>query len=165
MIRFHLYIDKDAEETMLNEMCKKGYAFQSRFLGFYRFVCCRPKEYLYRIDLAPLSKFNEYRKGLEAGGTEIVKKSGFFACLRRKADQGAFEPCPDPKSQALLYLGISSLLRMVAILEFTIVLMELILFFLHPHWLLGVVGILLLLFGVWLLSMSLAMKKRSRHLQ
>ena len=47
MIRFKLYLDKDAETNWLNEMSEKGWAFKSFFAGFYTFEKCEEGRYVY----------------------------------------------------------------------------------------------------------------------
>ncbi len=105
MLKFKLYFDKDLEETWLNEMSKKGWAFKKFFLGFYTFELCEPGEYNYQIDL--LDNWNGEKKDyaffMEENGVEVVSQWYRWVYLRKKASDGSFEMYTDSESKIAQY--------------------------------------------------------------
>ena len=86
MIKFKLYLDKDAETNWLNEMSEKGWALKSFFAGFYTFEECEAGKYTYQIDFG--EKFfkvrDEYREFMKEAGIEIVQTWGWWVILLRR---------------------------------------------------------------------------------
>mgnify|MGYP002523507393 CR=1 FL=1 len=49
-ITINWFVDFDKEEEWLNDMAKKGWAFQRTNGVIYRFQRCEPEEFIYQID-------------------------------------------------------------------------------------------------------------------
>lgn len=105
MLKFRLYVDKDAETKWLNDMAKKGYAFKKYCLGFYTFEPCKEGEYIYQVDL--LNNWNgdkeEFASFMEDSGVEVVDQWYRWVILRKKAVEGPFEMYSDPETKLEQY--------------------------------------------------------------
>ena len=122
MKRFRLYYDKDAELVWLNDMCRRGWAMESFFLGVYTFVPCQPGEYIYQIDMPEGSGFRPsdpegYTEFMEDIGVEVVQFWGRWVILRKKAAEGPFEFYTDPASRIAQYRRIRLFFLWALLLE------------------------------------------------
>lgn len=101
MTKFRLYYDKDAEESWLNTMSRKGWAFKKFFLGFYSFEECEPGEYNYQIDI--LNSWNgdktDFASFMEESGVEVISQWYRWVYIRKKASDGPFEMYTDIESK------------------------------------------------------------------
>lgn len=126
MIKFRLYLDKDAETKWLNKMAEKGYAMTRFAAGFYKFEKSEPGQYIYQVDFG--SKFfsvtEEYREFMEAVGVEIVQTWGFWVFLRKAAAEGDFQLYTDVDSSIEHYSKIRKMLKIVGIIEILIFISE-----------------------------------------
>ena len=128
MIKFRMYMDKDAEQEWIMSMVEKGWAFQNFCAGFYQFEKCEPGEYIYQIDL--LDSFckneDEFMEFMEEAHVEVVARWFKWVFLRKKASDGAFEMYTDTESKIDLYRRIKSMFTKVGILEIAIFIYELV---------------------------------------
>lgn len=122
MIRFKLYLDKDAETNWLNEMSKKGWALKSFFAGFYTFEKCEEGRYAYQIDCGEAS--DEYREFMKEAGIEIVQTWGWWVILRKPASEGEFELYTDVESSIEHYSRIRRMFKIVTVIEIVCLWME-----------------------------------------
>ena len=122
MIRFKLYLDKDAETNWLNEMSEKGWAFKSFFAGFYTFEKCEEGKYAYQIDFGEVS--DEYREFMKEAGIEIVQTWGWWVILRKPASEGEFELYTDVESSIEHYSKIRRMFKIATVIEIICLWME-----------------------------------------
>lgn len=119
MKKFRLYFDKDAEQNWLNKMSVQGWAFEKFFLGYYIFVPCKPKEFIYQIDL--LDNWNGDKKDfsdfMEDSGVEVVNQWYRWVFLRKKASDGPFEMYTDIESKISQYKRIKNFFMIGFLLE------------------------------------------------
>lgn len=116
---FKLYIDKDSEENWINDMVRKGWAFQSFFLGFYTFVPCKPGEYIYQIDLLDswVGDKDNFSSFMEELGVEVICQWYRWVYLRKMASDGSFEMYTDASSKIRQYQRIMNFFMVGALLE------------------------------------------------
>lgn len=119
MVKFRLYLDKDKETEFLNGMSREGYAATGFCMGFYRFERCRPGEYIYQIDLTDgmFRVSDDYREFMRDMGVDIVVLWGFWAVLRKRAEEGPFELYTDAESSMGHYAKIKTMFKAVGIVE------------------------------------------------
>ena len=100
MIKFRLYLNKDAEAEWLNQMAAEGWAMKRFFAGFFAFERCEKGEYVYQVDFGDrlFSVSSDYRELLQDTGIEIVQTWGYWVILRKKASEGKFELYTDVAS-------------------------------------------------------------------
>ena len=126
MIKFKLYLDKDAETNWLNEMSEKGWALKSFFAGFYTFEECEAGKYTYQIDFG--EKFfkvrDEYREFMKEAGIEIVQTWGWWVILRKPASEGEFELYTDVESSIEHYSKIRRMFKIATVIEIICLWME-----------------------------------------
>lgn len=70
MIKFRIYLDKEAEEKWLNQMAADGWAMESFFGGIYQFSACEKGAYTYRVDFGDklFSISEDYRELMQDAG-------------------------------------------------------------------------------------------------
>lgn len=126
MIRFKLYLDKDAETNWLNEMSKKGWALKSFFAGFYTFEKCEEGRYAYQIDCGEklFKVSDEYREFMKEAGIEIVQTWGWWVILRKPASEGEFELYTDVESSIEHYSKIRRMFKIATVIEIICLWME-----------------------------------------
>lgn len=126
MIRFKLYMDKDAETKWLNEMSEEGWAMKSFFIGFYRFEKSEKGKYAYQIDFGEklFKVSNEYREFMQEAGIEIVQTWGWWVILRKLASEGEFELYTDVESSIEHYSKIRRMFKIGAVIEIVCLWME-----------------------------------------
>lgn len=126
MIRFKLYMDKDAETNWLNEMSEKGWALKSFFAGFYTFEKCEEGRYAYQIDCGEklFKVSDEYREFMKEAGIEIVQTWGWWVILRKPASEGEFELYTDVESSIEHYSRIRRMFKIVTVIEIVCLWME-----------------------------------------
>lgn len=126
MIKFKLYLDKDAETKWLNEMAEKGWAMKSFFAGFYVFNKCEEGKYVYQIDFGsrPFKVSEEYREFMEDAGIEIVQTWGWWVILRKLAAEGRFELYTDVESSIEHYTKIRIMFKIVTVIEIILLWIE-----------------------------------------
>lgn len=126
MIRFKLYLDKDAETNWLNEMSEKGWAFKSFFAGFYTFEKCEEGRYVYQIDFGEklFKVSDEYREFMKEAGIEIVQTWGWWVILRKPASEGEFELYTDVESSIEHYSKIRRMFKIATVIEIICLWME-----------------------------------------
>lgn len=126
MIRFKLYMDKDAETKWLNEMSEEGWAMKSFFAGFYRFEKCEKGKYAYQIDFGEklFKVSDEYREFMQEAGIEIVQTWGWWVILRKLASEGKFELYTDVESSIEHYSKIRRMFKIGAVIEIVCLWME-----------------------------------------
>jgi len=119
MLKFKLYLDKDLEETWLNEMSKKGWAFKKFFLGFYTFEQCEPGEYNYQIDLLNnwSGEKEDYASFMKESGVEVISQWYRWVYVRKKAADGSFEMYTDIESKIAQYRRIKNFFLVGLIIE------------------------------------------------
>lgn len=123
MKRFRLYYDKEKEEKYLDEMCRKGWALSSFFLGVYTFEPCEPGKYTYQIDMPQMPNgigpkqraMREYVDFVESTGAECVCIWGFYVIFRKEASKGEFKLYTDAESQIRLWKRIRMLFLVILI--------------------------------------------------
>lgn len=86
MIKFRIYLDKEAEEKWLNQMAADGWAMESFFGGIYQFSACEKGAYTYRVDFGDklFSISEDYRELMQDAGIQIVQTWGYWVILRRR---------------------------------------------------------------------------------
>lgn len=126
MIRFKLYLDKDAETNWLNEMSEKGWALKSFFAGFYTFEKCEEGRYAYQIDCGEklFKVSDEYREFMKEAGIEIVQTWGWWVILRKPASEGEFELYTDVESSIEHYSKIRRMFKIATVIEIICLWME-----------------------------------------
>ncbi|MFG6368575.1 MAG: DUF2812 domain-containing protein [Lachnospiraceae bacterium] len=127
MIRFRLYLDKDAKEQWLNQMAAEGWAMETFFAGIYQFTACEKGAYTYRVDFGDrlFSVSNDYRELMQDAGIQIIQTWGYWVILRKKASEGAFALYTDLASSIEHYQKIRRMFRVVTILEMICLFVEL----------------------------------------
>ena len=126
MIRFRLMLDKDKETRWLDQMADEGYALKSFFAGLYTFKPCKKGEWQYQIDIGKgfFSVNNEYAQFMEEMGVEIVQAWGPWVILRRPRTEGEFQLYSDVDSRIEHYKKILLMFKMVTLIEFLCLLLE-----------------------------------------
>ncbi len=119
MIKFRLYLDKDAETKWLNEMAEQGWALEKFAAGFYSFEKCNPGQYIYQVDMGNklFSVSEDYRDFMNDTGIEIVQTWGYWVILRKEASKGTFELYTDIDSSIEHYSKIRRMFKGVAVIE------------------------------------------------
>lgn len=122
MTKFKLTFDKDWEQDWLNELCQEGWAMSGFALGFYRFVPCRPGEYIYQVDLLPGTGLRPgdpsgYAEFMTETGVEVVDRWFRWVFLRKKASDGPFQIYTDIDSQIEMYRRIRQMFLWVLVIE------------------------------------------------
>lgn len=119
MIKFRLYLDKDAETAWLNQMAEEGWAMERFFAGFYRFEKCQKGEYAYQVDFGDrlFAVSSDYRELMQDMGIEIIQTWGYWVILRKKASDGKFELYTDVASSIGHYKKIRKMFKVVTIIE------------------------------------------------
>ncbi|QHI71165.1 DUF2812 domain-containing protein [Aminipila terrae] len=127
MKKFKLYLDKDEEENWLNEMAKRGFAFNNFFLGIYSFEPCKPGEYNYQIDLLDNwhGDKSDFSCFMEDSGVEVVSQWYRWIFIRKKASEGAFQMYTDGESKIAQYTRIRNFFTVALIIEAICFLIEL----------------------------------------
>ncbi|MEZ3445281.1 MAG: DUF2812 domain-containing protein [Lachnospiraceae bacterium] len=127
MIKFRLYLNKDAEAEWLNQMAAEGWAMKRFFAGFFAFERCEKGEYVYQVDFGDrlFSVSSDYRELLQDTGIEIVQTWGYWVILRKKASEGKFELYTDVASSIGHYKKIRRMFKVVTIMEMLIMFFEL----------------------------------------
>ena len=89
MIKFRIYLDKEAEEKWLNQMAADGWAMESFFGGIYQFSACEKGAYTYRVDFGDklFSISEDYRELMQDAGIQIVQTWGYWVILRKKTSE------------------------------------------------------------------------------
>lgn len=119
MIKFRLYLDKDAETEWLNQMAAEGFAMTGFCAGFYRFERCEPGKYIYQVDFGDrfFSVSEDYREFMQETGADIVCNWGYWVILRRLAEKGKFELYTDVDSSIEHYTKIRKMFKVVTVFE------------------------------------------------
>lgn len=127
MIRFRLYLDKDAEEKWLNQMAAEGWAMKKFFAGIYQFAACEKGAYVYRVDFGDklFSVSRDYQELMQDAGIQIVQTWGYWVILRKKASEGAFALYTDLDSSIEHYRKIRNMFKIVTIIEMICLFIEL----------------------------------------
>ncbi len=127
MIRYRIYLDKDAETAWLNQMAADGWALRRFFAGFYDFETCKNGEYVYQVDFGDrlFAVSSDYRELMQDAGIEIVQTWGYWVILRKKASAGKFELYTDVASSIEHYKKIRRMFKGVTIVEMLCMFMEL----------------------------------------
>ncbi len=123
MKTFHLYYDKEKEEQYLDQMCQKGWALSSFFLGVYTFEPCEPGKYIYQVDMPQMPSgtgsrqraMREYIDFVESTGAECVCTWGFYVIFRKESSQGEFKLYTDADSQIRHWQRIRKLFLVILI--------------------------------------------------
>lgn len=128
MIKYRLYFDKDEETKWLNEMSEKGWAMKKFFAGCYFFEQCEKGKYIYQVDFGNrlFAVSDEYKEFMQEMGVEIVQTWGYWVILRKLATEGNFELYTDVESSIEHYKKIRNMFKMVTIIEFLCMCMEII---------------------------------------
>ena len=126
MIRFRLMLDKDKETQWLDQMADEGFALKSFFAGLYIFETCEKGEWQYQIDIGKgfFSVNREYAQFMEEMGVEIVQAWGPWVILRRHRAEGEFQLYSDVDSRIEHYKKILLMFKMVTVIEFLCLLLE-----------------------------------------
>lgn len=119
MIKFRLYLNKDAETEWLNQMAAEGWAMRRFFAGFFAFEKCEKGEYVYQVDFGDrlFSVSSDYRELMQDMGIEIIQTWGYWVILRKKASGGEFELYTDVASSIEHYKKIRRMFKVVTIIE------------------------------------------------
>ncbi len=119
MLKFRLYVDKDAEEFWLKEMSLKGWAFQRFCLGVYTFEACQPGEYNYQIDLLDNWDANQapFADFMDESGVEVISQWYRWVYVRKRAADGPFELYTDAESKIAQYHRIKKFFGAGLVLE------------------------------------------------
>lgn len=119
MIKFRLYLNKDAETEWLNQMAVEGWAMRRFFAGFFAFEKCEKGEYVYQVDFGDrlFSVSSDYRELMQDMGIEIIQTWGYWVILRKKASGGEFELYTDVASSIEHYKKIRRMFKVVTIIE------------------------------------------------
>lgn len=123
MIKFRIYLDKEAEEKWLNQMAADGWAMESFFGGIYQFSACEKGAYTYRVDFGDklFSISEDYRELMQDAGIQIVQTWGYWVILRKKTSEGAFMLYTDIEH----YQKIRRMFKIVTIIELICLFIEL----------------------------------------
>ena len=170
--------DFDKEERWLNDMSAKGLALKYYSWCRYVFVDAPLNEYTYRIELLKYppyhSESEEYIRFLNESGVEYITSNKRWIYLRKKTSDGKFDIYSDIHSkikhyQRILKFWISSMMLDFAFGVFNIIiglknLSKSESWGLFPHSNL-IAGILVILFGIYLLRLCLRLIKKINILQ
>ncbi len=123
MIKFRIYLDKEAEEKWLNQMAADGWAMESFFGGIYQFSACEKGAYTYRVDFGDklFSISEDYRELMQDAGIQIIQTWGYWVILRKKTSEGAFMLYTDIEH----YQKIRRMFKIVTIIELICLFIEL----------------------------------------
>ena len=106
-------MDYEKEELWLNEMAAKGFALTDFFFCRYKFMDCKPGEYIYRIELLDNLpghfESQAYINFLAENGVEYVASWVRWVYFRRKAADGPFDIYSDIDSKITHYKRIFAL--------------------------------------------------------
>ncbi len=127
MIKFRIYLDKEAEEKWLNQMAADGWAMESFFGGIYQFSACEKGAYTYRVDFGDklFSVSEDYRELMQDAGIQIIQIWGYWVILRKKTSEGAFMLYTDLASNIEHYQKIRRMFKIVTIIELICLFIEL----------------------------------------
>lgn len=126
MVKFRMYLDKDAETVWLNELAAQGLAMTGFFAGFYWFEKCEPGKYTYQVDFSdkPFRVSEDYREFMQEMGVEIIQTWGYWVILRRLTDKGEFKLYTDVESSIEHYSKIQKMFKVTTIIEIICFFME-----------------------------------------
>lgn len=179
LVKRRFFSDFEKEEQWLNEMAAQGLALSEYSLARYTFEESGKGEYIYRIELLKNdpkgAEAAEYLQFMEEAGAEQVPTGNWlwgklkynnlrWVIFRRKASEGAFTIYSDIDSKIKHYKRINSLWLSVAVMELIVGFFNISLMFVNNPTAINrinlVVGLLLIVLGVFFLWISMPIRKR-----